>query len=139
NLTWNTMNVLVDYDITSTDVALMISPMFHVASLGMGVLPVLLKGGTVVLERGFEPGRALAQIERHRATMLSGVPTTFQMMADHAHWDGTDLSSLEKLTCGGSTAPLRILEAYEERGLHFSQGYGMTETAPGVTSLMPRY
>ena len=139
NLTWNSMNVLVDYDLASTEVALMISPMFHVASLGMGVLPVLLKGGTVVLEQGFEPGRALALIAHYRATMISGVPTTYQMMAEHPDWGATDISSLRKLTCGGSTVPLRILEAYEQRGLHFSQGYGMTETAPGTTALMPTH
>ncbi|MDG4830752.1 long-chain fatty acid--CoA ligase [Solwaraspora sp. WMMD1047] len=135
NLTWVALNCIVDYDIVSTDVALMISPLFHVASLGMGALPVILKGATVVLEKGFEPGRALAQIERHGVTMLSGVPTTYQLMADHPAWDSTDLSTLTKLTCGGSAVPARILNAYEERGLSFSQGYGMTETSPGATSL----
>ena len=39
NLTWVALNCLVDYDVVSTDVALMISPLFHAASLGMGVLP----------------------------------------------------------------------------------------------------
>lgn len=137
NLTWVALNCIVDYDVVSTDVALMISPLFHVASLGMGALPVFLKGGTLVLEKGFDPGRALSQIERHRVTMLSGVPTTYQLMADHPDWSGTDLSSLRKLTCGGSAVPTRILNAYEERGLSFSQGYGMTETSPGATSLSP--
>jgi fatty-acyl-CoA synthase len=33
--------------------------------------------------------------------------------------------------------PTRILNAYEERGLSFTQGYGMTETSPGATSLSP--
>ncbi len=28
-------------------------------------------------------------------------------------------------------APTRVIEAYEERGLRFSQGYGMTEASPG--------
>jgi fatty-acyl-CoA synthase len=135
NLTWVALNCIVDYDIVSTDVALMISPLFHVASLGMGALPVILKGATVVLEKGFEPGRALAQIERHGVTMLSGVPTTYQLMADHPAWESTDLSTLTKLTCGGSAVPARILNAYEERGLSFSQGYGMTETSPGATCL----
>jgi fatty-acyl-CoA synthase len=137
NLTWVALNCLVDYDVVSTDVALMISPLFHVASLGMGALPVLLKGGTIVLEKGFEPGRALRLIAEHGVTMLSGVPTTYQLMADHADWATTDLSTLAKLTCGGSAVPARILNAYEERGLHFSQGYGMTETSPGATSLAP--
>ncbi|MCK6065993.1 MULTISPECIES: acyl-CoA synthetase [Microbacterium] len=137
NLTWVSMNCIVDYDVVSADVALLISPLFHVASLGMGALPVILKGATIVLEKGFEPGRALAQIQRHGVTMLSGVPTTYQLMADHPEWAATDLSTLAKLTCGGSAVPTRILNAYEERGLSFSQGYGMTETSPGATSLAP--
>ncbi|MGW5558102.1 acyl-CoA synthetase [Micromonospora sp. NPDC003944] len=137
NLTWVALNCVVDYDVVSTDVALMISPLFHVASLGMGALPVILKGATMVIEKGFEPGRALAQIERHSVTMLSGVPTTYQLMADHPAWASTDLSTLTKLTCGGSAVPARILNAYEARGLSFSQGYGMTEAAPGATALPP--
>ncbi|NIK36178.1 fatty-acyl-CoA synthase [Microbacterium endophyticum] len=137
NLTWVALNCIVDYDVVSTDTALMISPLFHVASLGMGALPVLLKGATMVLEKGFEAGRALALIEEHHVTMLSGVPTTYQLLADHPAWAETDLSSLAKLTCGGSAVPHRILNAYEDRGLHFSQGYGMTETSPGATSLSP--
>ena len=137
NLTWVAVNCIVDYDVVSTDVSLMISPLFHVASLGMGALPVILKGATLVLEKGFEPGRALAQIQRHGITMLSGVPTTYQMLADHPDWAATDISTLQKLTCGGSAVPTRILNAYEERGLSFSQGYGMTETSPGATSLPP--
>lgn len=135
NITWNCINVLVDFDFASTDVALMISPMFHVASLDMGVLPTLLKGGTVVLEPKFDPQRTLELIEQHRATTISGVPTTYQMLCEHPAWAGTDLTSLNKLTCGGSAVPLRVLEAYERRGLRFSNGYGMTETAPGATTL----
>lgn len=137
NFTWMAMNCIIDYDVSESDVALMISPLFHVASLGMGALPSLLKGCTLVVERGFDPGRALAQIERHGVTMLSGVPTTYQLMCDHPDWASTDLSSLRKLTCGGSPAPTRVMEAYEARGLRFSQGYGMTEASPGVTALSP--
>jgi fatty-acyl-CoA synthase len=137
NITWNSYNVLVDYDVISTDVALVISPMFHVASLGMAVLPVLLKGGTLLLEPGFVPGRALSLIDKHSATMISGVPTTYQMLAEHEAWESTDISSLRKLTCGGSAVPVRVMEAYEGRGLSFSGGYGMTETAPGATSMQP--
>jgi fatty-acyl-CoA synthase len=68
-------------------------------------------------------------------TMLSGVPTTYQLLADHPAWPSSDVSSLDKLTCGGSAVPTRILNAYEDRGLSFSQGYGMTETSPGATVL----
>jgi fatty-acyl-CoA synthase len=137
NLTWNCINVLVDVDVASTDIALIISPLFHAAALGMGLLPILLKGGTAILERSFDAGRALQLIERHGVTMLSGVPTTFQFIAEHPQWATTDVGSLRKLTCGGSPVPTRVLEAYEARGLSFSQGYGMTETSPGATFLPP--
>jgi fatty-acyl-CoA synthase len=135
NLTWNAVNVLIDYDYLSSDVSLMISPLFHVASLGMGVLPTLLKGATLVLEPRFDAGRVLDVIARHRVTSMSGVPTTYQLLSEHPDWAGTDLSSLRQLTCGGSAVPMRVIEAYEQRGLAFSGGYGMTETSPGVTSI----
>ena len=139
NLTWNALNVLVDYDLTSADRSLMISPLFHVAALGMGCLPVILKGATLLLEERFAPAEALGSIERLKATAISGVPTTFQLMLDDPAWATTDISSLHLLTCGGSAVPERVRAAYEARGLSFSAGYGMTEASPGVTLLPPKY
>ncbi|MDQ4489787.1 long-chain fatty acid--CoA ligase [Sinomonas sp. ASV486] len=135
NITWNCINVLIDMELSRDDVALLISPLFHVASLDMGLLPMLLKGATIVIEEKFDPSRALALIQRHGVTTLNGVPTTFQMIAEHPDWPSADLSSLQKLTCGGSPVTGRVLEAYESRGIHFTSCYGMTETAPGVTML----
>lgn len=135
NITWNCFNTVVDMDLNRNDVALMISPLFHVASLDMGLLPMLLKGATVVLEAKFDAGRVLDLIKEHRVTTLNGVPTTFQMLCDHSAWPAADLSSLDKLTCGGSAIPRRVLDAYEERGIGFTSCYGMTETAPGATML----
>ncbi len=139
NLTWNAVNVLVDYDLVSSDRALMISPLFHVAALGMGCLPVYLKGATLLLAERFVPGDALRSIEQQRATMISGVPTTYQLMLDDPAWESADISSLRLLTCGGSAVPDRVRDAYEGRGLSFSGGYGMTETSPGITMLPPWY
>ncbi len=135
NLTWNTLNVVADYDLVGTDRALILSPLFHVASLGMGCLPVILKGATLLLDEGFVAARALRAIECLRATTVSGVPTTFQLILDAPEWAATDISSLRLLTCGGSPVPERVRLAYQERGLAFSCGYGMTETSPGVTML----
>ncbi len=140
NLTWNSFNALIDYDVQGHgERALMISPLFHVAAFSMGLLPTLLKGGTVLLQERFVPAEALAAIERHRATYISGVPTTYQLMMEDPAWATTDISSLERMTCGGSPVPLKVLEAYGERGLKFSGGYGMTESSPGITALPARY
>src|SRR5690606_30264369 len=104
-----------------------------------GLLPTLLRGGTVLLQERFVPGEALAAIEQYRATYISGVPTTYQLMMEDPAWASTDISSLERMTCGGSPVPLKVQEAYGERGLAFSGGYGMTESSPGITALPSRY
>ncbi len=135
NITWNSFNVMVDYGVSPGERVLLISPMFHVAALSNGAIAVLLQGGTVVVHERFEPGAVLETIEAERITMLAGVPTTYQMLQEHPDWDSTDISSLRRLTCGGSAVPERIMAAYEERGLGFSVGYGMTETSPGTTAL----
>ncbi len=137
NFHWNSFNVMVDYGVSPGERVLLISPMFHVASLSNGALAGLLQGGTVVLHEKFDPAHVLETIECERITMLAGVPTTFQMLQEHPHWERADISSLQRLTCGGSAVPERLMEAFGERGLGFSVGYGMTETSPGATALPP--
>ncbi|MGW2422867.1 o-succinylbenzoate--CoA ligase [Streptomyces sp. NPDC001709] len=135
NLTWNAVNVLVDHDLTAGERALVSAPLFHTAGLNMLTLPVLLKGGTCVLVEAFDPERTFELIERHRITFMFGVPTMFDRIARHPRWAGADLSSLRILTCGGSPVPTPLIAAYQERGLTFLQGYGMTEAAPGTLFL----
>lgn len=135
NVTWNAVNVLVDVDLTSSEVALCVAPLFHAAGLNMGCLPILLKGGTVVLEAAFTPDRVLRLIESHRVTYVFGVPTMFAAIARAPAWSAADLSGLRRIVCGGAPVPAAVSAAYLERGVVFSQGYGMTEASPGVLLL----
>ncbi|MGW2741610.1 o-succinylbenzoate--CoA ligase [Streptomyces sp. NPDC001450] len=135
NLTWNAINVLVDTDLTADERALVCAPLFHTAGLNMLTLPVLLKGGTCVLVESFDPHATFDLVERHRITFMFGVPTMFERIARHPRWPAADLSSLRILTCGGSPVPTPLIATYQQRGLTFLQGYGMTEAAPGTLFL----
>ncbi|SMQ20321.1 fatty-acyl-CoA synthase [Streptomyces sp. Ag82_O1-12] len=135
NLTWNAINVLIDHDLVADERALVSAPLFHTAGLNMLTLPVLLKGGTCVLVDAFDADATFDLVERHRITFMFGVPTMFDQVARHPRWPEADLSSLRILTCGGSPVPTPLIEAYQERGLTFLQGYGMTEAAPGTLFL----
>lgn len=135
NITWNAVNVLIDHDLLAGEVALVSAPLFHTAGLNMLTLPVLLKGGTCVLAGAFDPDRTFDLIERHRVTFMFGVPAMFWQVARSPRWPGADLSSLRLLTCGGAPVPPALIAAYQERGLTFLQGYGMTEASPGVLFL----
>src|SRR6202007_3293077 len=72
---------------------------------------------------------------RHRITFMFGVPAMFDRIARHPRWADADLSSLRILTCGGSPVPTPLIAVYQERGLTFLQGYGMTEASPGTLFL----
>ncbi|WP_333737756.1 acyl-CoA synthetase [Streptomyces sp. IBSBF 2806] len=135
NLTWNAVNVLVDTDLIADERALVSAPLFHTAGLNMLTLPVLLKGGCCVLVEAFDPAATFDLIERHRITFMFGVPTMFEQVARHPRWPDADLSSLRILTCGGSPVSTPLIAAYQERGLTFLQGYGMTEASPGTLFL----
>ncbi|WP_435252568.1 acyl-CoA synthetase [Streptomyces tendae] len=135
NITWNSVNVLVDTELGSDEVTLVVAPLFHTAGLGMTCLPTLLKGGRVVLLESFEAAHVLDVIEHRRVTYMFGVPTMYDAMAAQPRWAEADLSSLRSVNCGGAPVPTRTIETYLARGLAFSQGYGMTEASPGVLFL----
>jgi len=129
NIHWNTVNVLIDVDLAGDEVTLVNAPMFHVAALNQTVLPTLLKGGTVVLD-AFDPVRALDTIARRKVTYLFGVPAMFQAVAGVDEWPTADLSSVRTMICGGAPVPAQVITTYQERGLVFLQGYGLTESSP---------
>uniref|UniRef100_UPI002811A80C AMP-binding protein n=1 Tax=Streptomyces alfalfae TaxID=1642299 RepID=UPI002811A80C len=62
----------------------------------------LYQGGSVVLRHGFEPADALANIERERITHTWLLPPLLYQLLDHPALAGTDLSSLGRVTYGGT-------------------------------------
>ncbi|MFC9999264.1 long-chain fatty acid--CoA ligase [Nocardia sp. NPDC127526] len=135
NITWNVYNLLVDMDVRSTEVALVTAPLFHTAALNQALFPVLLKGGTALIEAKWDPERALRLIEKDGVTMLFGVTSMYQSLALTPGFDTAELSSLRNALSGGAPIPVALLQTYRARGLNIIQGYGLTEASPGVTML----
>ncbi|GAB2646430.1 acyl-CoA synthetase [Nocardia goodfellowii] len=137
NITFAVLNAVIDVDLHSDEVALVCAPLFHTAALDMIALPTLLKGGTVVIEEGFEPGRILRVIEDARITYLFGVPTQYDLLSAHARWSTTDLTSIRRAIVAAAPVPPRTLRTYAARGVKMCQGYGLTESGPGALMLIP--
>lgn len=135
NLVWNCYNLLVGVDVAGDEVTLVSAPLFHVAALNQCLLPTFLKGGCSVIMPSWDIEECLDLIERHRVTWMFGVTAMFAALARSPRWDGADLSSVRSLMSGGAPVPPALIHAYQERGLVFCQGYGLTETAPGATFL----
>lgn len=130
NMFWNNINALLVYDTSQHDVSLVCAPLFHIGGLNVTTLLTLQKGGHIVLMPVFDPGQALTLIAQHRITTMFGVPAMFLFMSQLPGFETADLSSVRCLICGGAPVPEPLIRRYGERGIPFSQGYGLTETAP---------
>ncbi|WP_314172665.1 acyl-CoA synthetase [Streptomyces winkii] len=135
NVIWNTLNLMVGLDIASDEVTLINAPLFHVAALNQTLLPTFLKGGRSVIMPKWDVDACYDLIAEHRITWMFGVTTMFAAFAQSPRWAGADLSSLRTLMSGGAPIPETLIRTYQERGLVFCQGYGLTETSPGATWL----
>jgi fatty-acyl-CoA synthase len=138
NVFWNCYNLLVGVDVAADERPLIGAPLFHVAALNQCLLPTFLKGGCSVLMPSWDVDQAFELIARHRVTWMFGVSAMFAGLAQSPRWPTADLSSLRSVMSGGAAVPESLILAYQERGLTFCQGYGMTETAPGATFLEAR-
>ncbi len=135
NTLWNAINVVPLYVITKQDVCLTSAPMFHIGGMSASATPQLYVGGRIVVERAFNPSECLQLIQDEKVTSMFGIPAMFQMMASMPEWPAADLSSVKYFLVGGAPAPRPLIDAYLEKGVVFNQGYGLTEAAPGVSSL----
>ncbi|MGW5154116.1 acyl-CoA synthetase [Nonomuraea wenchangensis] len=135
NLVWNCFNLLLGVDVTSDEVTLISAPLFHVAALNQTLLPTFLKGGCSVITPSWDVDECYDLMEKYSVTWMFGVTTMFAAFARSPRWAGADLSSLRHLMAGGAAIPAALIRTYQERGLVFCQGYGLTETAPGATFL----
>ncbi|GLZ56248.1 AMP-binding protein [Actinomycetospora sp. NBRC 106378] len=109
-------------------VSIAVAPWFH--AMGTNGLTIgLVTGTTAVVQDRFDPAAYLADVERHRATTLSGAPAMYHALLAHPDARTRDLSSVRSVTSGAS--PMAVAQA--ERiaalmpGAIVLEGYGLTE------------
>jgi fatty-acyl-CoA synthase len=135
NVTWNVINCLSCIDFRSDDVTIAAAPFFRTGGTGVNVLPVLFKGGTVVIPRSADPDETFDLVARHRATIGFGNPDLLDALTRSPLWRTARLTSLRTFVTGGAPVPERLLRTCRERGLDVLQGYGLSEAAPLVSVL----
>lgn len=124
-------------ELTTAHSTLTFAPLFHTGGLNCLSTPLLHRGGRVVLTPRLDAGEALATIARERVSHLMGVPTIYQMLADHPDFARTDLRSVEDALCGGAPLGPALLQRYLDRGIPLRQGFGLTEVGPNCFSTPP--
>jgi long-chain acyl-CoA synthetase len=118
-----------------TDVVLLALPLFHIYALNVVLGITIREGATAVLVERFDPAATLELVERHRVTVLFGAPPMFGAWLQAAEQRSFDLSSVRLAVSGAAPLPGEVLDAFRERlGITIWEGYGLTETAPAVTT-----
>ena len=128
------MSAYDTYRLSEADTVLTVVPMFHAMGWNLPYVAGLI-GCDIVLPGQYLQSEHLARlIEEQRVTSSSGVPTIWMDLLRFAAENGTDLSSLRYLICGGAQVPPSLIRTYEKRhGVNVVQGWGMTEVLPGAT------
>ena len=115
--------------VTERTVALATAPFFHVTGLVHSFLATVYSGGTIVIQRRWDPLAAAELVERHRCTHWDNVPTMVVDLLSHPGAMKHDISSLTWIFGGGSAMPEAIAQKlFELCGVRYIEGYGMTET-----------
>jgi acyl-CoA synthetase (AMP-forming)/AMP-acid ligase II len=139
NVMANAVNEIVDTDMHAQDVTLLITPMFHSASLLCWFVPHLVLGATSVLIRQFDEDEAAATMARHRVTNCFLVPSMVRRMLGSGELTKHDLGAFERLYVGGSSFRLPdkegVRDALPSASIYYQ--YGLTEAGPIVTRLRP--
>ncbi|MFG2000518.1 class I adenylate-forming enzyme family protein [Spirillospora sp. NPDC048911] len=109
-------------------VTVMVSPLFHAHAL-IHTNFLLLSGTTIVLTGRFSPELLLAEIERHRATFVTGSPTMWHALLDSPEVGDRDLSSVQVISSGAGPIDPATLQALGTAfpNAMISEGYGLTE------------
>ena len=113
------------------------APMSHGA--GSLVVTTLMRGGTVILQRGFDAERFVAGAQAHQAQLTWLVPTMLYGLLDHLRErPGQLLPSLQWLVYSAAPAAAeRVREALRRLGPVLYQSYGQTE-APNTILMLDR-
>jgi len=134
NIYLHALNVAIAFGGNSESVELHTIPLFH--ANGWGVAHSLTYvGGKHVMIRKFETTEVFRLIEREGAQSLSVVPAMATALINCPERPKFNLKSLQRMSIGGAaSSPTLVREVEEKLGCACYSGYGLTETAPVLTT-----
>lgn len=120
-----------ELEFSADDCVVLYLPLFHILALVGGLIMMTLVGARVVLMARFDATESLRLMQRERATLLYGIPTTYIDQLNSPAVDHTDFGPVR--FAWASLAPDLSEKVRAKLGVLCLNPYGMTETAACVT------
>ena len=129
-------NLVMRYQ--ASDVALTMLPLFASFGFCWDFLMAGEAGASTAILPKFEPKAAIEAIERHRVTVLAGVPTMFARLFEAGNLKGRDFSSLRLMDVGGGPVSDRLkLDLKNVHKIEIVESYGLSEISPVASVQVP--
>ena len=126
----NQIETCKGWGLRENDITLVETPFFHTGGYNVLLLPLLYLGGTSILAQSFNADNVFQTIQTERVSVYFGVPTMFQMLSEKPNFETTDFSSIRFFISGGAACSIPMIEQFQQKGLMFKQGFGLTEVGP---------
>ena len=112
-----------------SDVCISVPKLFFGYATGTNLMfPFRVGASAVLFPERATPEELFLQIERHRPTFLTGVPTMFNNMLRSEHITRADLSSLRVALSAGEALPAQLYSDWKARtGVEILDGIGSAE------------
>lgn len=117
------------------DVVYGVLPLFHIYGLNVVVGLTLAVGATAVLVQRFDPATAAQSIVQRGVTVVPGAPPMWVAFSHFDELPEDTFHTVRLALSGASRLSPKVAERMQVMfGLGISEGYGLTEAAPVVTS-----
>ncbi|MCX4549437.1 long-chain fatty acid--CoA ligase [Streptomyces sp. NBC_01387] len=131
------VNAAQSMGLTDEDTTLVVVPQFHVNAWGLPHATFMSGINMLMPDRFLQPAPLAEMIEQEKPTHAAAVPTIWQGLLAEVTDRPRDLSSMKRVTIGGSACPPALMAAYDELGVRLCPAWGMTETSPLGTVANP--
>jgi fatty-acyl-CoA synthase len=134
NFMWKCLDHITTLGLSMSDRLLVVGPLYHVGAFDLPGMAVLLCGGTLVVQREFNPREALELIASERLTGGWMAPAMLNRCLA-AEGPSLPLDSLKWLVGGGERTPEERIREFSGLFTHarYIDAYGLTETCSGDT------
>ena len=115
---------------SAENVALVVVPMFHITGMVSVMHASIRSGATLVIMPRWDRELAGRLISRWKVTHWTNIPTMVIDLLASPQFASFDLSSLVYIGGGGAAMPQAVAQRlWDQYGLRYVEGYGLTETA----------
>ncbi|MFA7467546.1 MAG: long-chain-fatty-acid--CoA ligase [Desulfotomaculaceae bacterium] len=119
-----------------SDRALLTAPAYHIGAQTCIMNNAIVAGATLVIQEGWRGAEELLRIiQEEKVTFFFGTPTMYKFIVDCPNLEKYDGSSLRIAFTAAARMPADLYDEFRNKmNLHLTEGYGLVETSPAVTT-----